>query len=66
MLTIRINHTDGSYELIECRTCRVLPDRRAVELCVGDDIRRVELTRGQEAFIMNNLGQTVDIIRVRK
>jgi hypothetical protein len=69
MFTVRINNGKKGYEVFECATYKVerSEDGKVISLAhkTGDATETRPLVGGEDAFIMNDKGYTVDIIRVK-
>lgn len=69
MFAIRVHIADQpGHSVKECSEYRVVPNGGGVDVVMqtSDGERVVELRRGSIAFVMNQTGKTVDVIRSRR
>jgi len=69
MFTVRINNGKKGHEGFECQSYRIERDETgkvsSLHYKVGDDVVTRQLVAGEDTFIMNDKGYTVDIIRAK-
>lgn len=71
MFTIRVNHSDGTYDVQACVSYKVRPDKELGQSVVAMTQessdgslreRPMHVEAGERAYVMNARGETVDTI----